>query len=891
MDRGPLSTVKTTCPYCGVGCGVQVTAQPGGQIEVSGDPDHPANFGRLCSKGSALDETISVSDRLLFPQIQGQSTSWKKATSYIADELTKTIEQHGSDSVAFYGSGQLLTEDYYIANKLMKGFIGSANIDTNSRLCMASSVAGHKRAFGSDTVPGCYEDLEQADLLVLTGSNLSWCHPVLFQRILSARKKNPAMKIVVIDPRRTTTAEIADLFLPLATGTDTALFSGLLNWLARNGFTNRDYVDQHVSNVETALLEAQNSTIKSISQKTQLSTKDLEKFYSLFANTKKVVTVYSQGINQAADGTNRVNAIINCHLLTGRIGRPGMGPFSVTGQPNAMGGREVGGLANQLACHMDIEQSEHREIVKEFWKASVIASRPGLKAVDLFKAIGEGKVKAVWIMATNPVVSLPDANAVKAALKACPLVIVSDVTHQTDTAACADVLLPAAAWGEKEGMVTNSERRISRQRAFMKPPGEAKPDWKILCDVATKMGWGANFSYNSTADIIREFAALSGFKNKGTRDFDISGIAEMDDFAYESFQPTQWPIIIGHDNQARFFSDGKYYTDDRRANMVPTPVPTAPQLNTTHPLTLNTGRIRDQWHTMTRTGRSARLSQHLAEPYIILHPDDAQRFGIEDATLVMVRSDYGEMVVRAMIGPEQKPGTLFAPMHWTDQYAAKARVDALVEPITDPISGQPALKRSNVAIEPFEAQWYGFALLPERPQNISTEYWALAKAPKGYRIELGGLSQQNDWLKWFKQMLPNKLSFHCNIVTYSDPLNCDYRFAAFDKEKFVGALFISSGPVTAARTWLVSAMGQTQSSLRDQYALLAGRPGSDRPDPGAIVCSCMNVGVNDIRTAINTKRCATVDDVGEATGAGTNCGSCRTEILRMIENERIPETA
>ena len=510
--------VKTTCPYCGVGCGILVDQDSGGAVTVRGDPLHPANFGRLCAKGSALAETVGLEGRLLEPVMDGRTATWDAALDHVAEGFSNAIRQHGPDSVAFYVSGQLLTEDYYVVNKLAKGFVGTANIDTNSRLCMASSVAGHKRAFGSDTVPGCYEDLEQADLLVLVGSNAAWCHPVLHQRMMVAKAANPACRIVVIDPRRTATCEGADLHLAVRSGSDAVLFNGLLAYLANTGATDSSFVRASTTGAEAALAQVAGQTVARTAQICGLAEGSVELFFDWFAKTERVVTLYSQGINQSSSGADKVNAIINCHLLTGRIGWPGMGPFSLTGQPNAMGGREVGGLANQLAAHMEIENRQHRDIVQRFWRSPVIADKAGLKAVDMFEAIADRRIKAVWIMSTNPLVSLPDADRARAALDACDLVVVSDCMRHTDTSRHADVLLPALTWGEKDGTVTNSERRISRQRPFLPAPGEARADWRIICDVAGRMGF-SGFDYPGVAGIFREHARLSGFENNGSRDF------------------------------------------------------------------------------------------------------------------------------------------------------------------------------------------------------------------------------------------------------------------------------------------------------------------------------------------------------------------------------------
>jgi len=445
-----MKAVKTTCPYCGVGCGL-IARSKGHQITLKGDKTHPANLGRLCSKGAALADTIDLDGRLLHPEINGQQCDWDTALQTIAERFAATIARHGPDAVACYVSGQLLTEDYYVANKLMKGFIGSANIDTNSRLCMSSVVAAQKRAFGSDTVPGCYEDLEQAELVVLAGSNAAWCHPVLFQRIQAAKERFPERRMVVIDPRRTASAESADLHLAIAPGTDARLWNGLLHYLRQHDRLDFGYLEQHCQGFAATLEAAAQSagSIPVVARSCGLPEAQIARFYQWFSQTEKVVSAFSQGINQSTSGTDKVNAIINCHLLSGRIGRPGMGPFSFTGQPNAMGGREVGGLANQLAAHMALDNPQHRQRVQSFWDAPHMAERPGYKAVSLFQAIGEVRVKAVWIMGTNPMVSLPDADRARAALSQCDFVAVSDCVRHTDTTALAHVLLPTLAWGEK----------------------------------------------------------------------------------------------------------------------------------------------------------------------------------------------------------------------------------------------------------------------------------------------------------------------------------------------------------------------------------------------------------------------------------------------------------
>src|SRR6202046_4752867 len=546
-----LRATRTTCPYCGVGCGVLATADGNGGAAISGDPEHPANFGRLCSKGSALGETLGIEERLLYPMIRCskgvmERVAWTDALDHVAHRFAHIIARDGPGAVAFYLSGQMLTEDYYVANKLMKGFIGSANVDTNSRLCMASSVAGHRRAFGADTVPGCYEDLDEADLLVLVGSNAAWCHPVLFQRMI-ANKQRRGARIVVIDPRRTDTAGDADLFLGLKPGTDIALFSGLLVQLSDSGALDHDYIESHTSGFADALARARSmaGSAAATALATGLSEQGGAAFFRMFGNTPRVVTLYSQGVNQSAQGTDKVNTIINCHLATARIGKIGASPFSLTGQPNAMGGREVGGLANQLAAHMAFTPPDI-DRVRRFWKAPRIATHEGLKAVQMFEAVGRGEIKALWVIGTNPAVSLPDADAARAALRKLELFVISENVRSNDTInAGPHVLLPAQAWGEKSGTVTNSERRISRQRAFLARPGEAQPDWWIVGEVAKRLGFGAAFDYSSAAAIFREHAGLSAFENNGSRDFDIGGLSSVSDEGVAGMSPILWPFRLG----------------------------------------------------------------------------------------------------------------------------------------------------------------------------------------------------------------------------------------------------------------------------------------------------------------------------------------------------------
>jgi len=885
-------SVRTTCPYCGVGCGIIASVDGEGNVSVKGDAEHPANFGRLCSKGSALAETVDLNGRLLSPQINGRQVDWNTALDDISQKFKTTIQTHGPDSVAFYVSGQLLTEDYYVANKLMKGFIGSANIDTNSRLCMSSSVAGHKRAFGADTVPCSYEDLERAKLIVLVGSNAAWCHPVLFQRIRSARKKNPDLMIVVIDPRKTATCEIADLHLPIKPGMDVVLFNGLLTYINDNDEGNVLFTSQYTEGLEHALDAAKQSSpsVENVSKLCGLDIAAVAEFYRLFARTERVITVYSQGVNQSSAGTDKVNSIINCHLLTGRIGRPGAGPFSFTGQPNAMGGREVGGLANQLAAHMDIDNESHRAITQRFWGSPVIADKPGLKAIDMFEAIHEGKIKAIWIMSTNPVVSLPDADRVKAALQKCEYVVVSDCIAKTDTTALANVLLPASAWGEKSGTVTNSERCISRQRPFLAAPGEAQPDWWALAQIGIRMGYAKEFNYKTAFDIFAEHARLSGFENSDQselrRDFNINALSDINASAYDNLSPIQWPVIKDSSGNpvgtARMFSDGKYFTPSQKARFISV-VPRLPvnAPDTEYPMILNTGRCRDQWHTMTRTGKSPRLSEHDPEPFLEIHPKDAAKYLIADSELVYIESKWGSAIVRAKISPDQQEGSVFVPMHWNEQFAGRGRIDALVNPVCDPVSGQPELKHTPVNLKSYKPVWHGFLLSRRQLTINNSSYWVKSAGKKFYRYELAGEQEPDAWSRWSRQILCESTD-DVNWIEYLDAKARRYRGARFIGKKIESCIFIAPTHELPPRNWLAGLFAKDALSEQERTSLLSGQPPKGAEDQGRLICSCFSVGEKTILRAIKEKNLTSVDQIGECLQAGTNCGSCIPELKVLL---------
>tara|TARA_R110002110_G_scaffold203859_2_gene415054 strand:- start:3867 stop:6488 length:2622 start_codon:yes stop_codon:yes gene_type:complete len=872
MDGSHLPQTRSTCPYCGVGCGVLLRPTGAGGVQVQGDPDHPANKGRLCSKGLALGETVGLGGRLKAPVVNGQKADWDSALQLVADRFSQTIADHGPDSVALYVSGQLLSEDYYVANKLAKGFMGTANIDTNSRLCMASTVAGQKRAFGSDTVPGTYEDLELADVIVLTGSNLAWCHPVLYQRILAARERRPQMKIIVIDPRRTATCDGADLHLAIAPGADVALFNHLLTQIDDQGAADAAYVAAHVDGYEDALAAARASDVTL----TGLSKTEIAEFVALWVGHKKVVTVFSQGVNQSSSGSDKVNAILNCHLATGRIGQPGAGPFSVTGQPNAMGGREVGGLANMLACHLDLENAAHRHAVQLFWDAPQMPNAPGLKAVDMFRAVGRGDIKALWIIHTNPAVSMPDADAVSDAIAGCAFTVVSDVTGQTDTARLADVVLPATAWAEKDGTVTNSDRTISRQRAVLPPPALARPDWAILAEVGRRMGWKTAFDYDNPAQIFREHAALSGIAGGLGRDFDISGKADMSELDYDDLAPFRWPFAAR--KGGRFFAQGGFFTPNKKARMLAlTPRAPVSQITPDHPFRLNTGRTRDQWHTMTRTGKSARLSAHLAEPFAEIHPRDAAAMGISPADLVQVQNTTGRAILRALITDRVSPGQVFAPIHWTGETAPCGRIDVLVPGVVDPVSGQPESKAAAVAITPYHADWYGFAV-SRNPIAADCSYWAASRTEMGYRCELAGLGTPQSWEAAARAMfgLPDTA-----VQTVEDVGAGNFRAAFVSDAGVEAALFVSARPLAVMRDYLAAL----------PLAAITGRAPADQPDPGPTICACFGVGLNTILSAVESQGLVNVAQIGDALQAGTNCGSCRPELAALLTTAPAREAA
>lgn len=825
-----MTDIRTTCPYCGVGCGV-VARVEGETVTVRGDESHPANAGRLCVKGAALGETTGLQGRLLRPVVDGQEVEWPQALASAGDRLREIIDTWGPQAVAFYASGQLLTEDYYVANKLMKGFIGAANIDTNSRLCMSSAVVGYKRAFGEDVVPCSYEDVENSDLVVLAGSNAAWTHPVLFQRLVQAKQDNPGMKVVVIDPRRTATCDIADLHLAIRPGSDAALFVGLLN-----------------------LIQGTDAwPVSQVADCCGLSVEETATFYDAFMTAPRAITLYTMGINQSTSGSDKCSAIINVHLASGKFNRQGCGPFSLTGQPNAMGGREVGGLANQLAAHMSFEPDDLARVAR-FWGTERLAQTPGLMAVELFDAIARGEVKAVWIMGTNPAVSLPDSHAVRQALAACPLVIVSEVMQETDTGQFAHIRFPALGWGEKNGTVTNSERRISRQRAFLPAPGEARPDWWILSRVAARLGYGEAFAWSHPQEIFREHAALSAYENKGERAFNLRALAGLSREEWDELEPYQWPA-----------------GDFPRRQIVPVePSPHGATVDALYPLLLNTGRIRDQWHTMTRTGYVPRLMQHVPEPRVDVCTADAARFNLCGGQLARICSPRGVMVARVQVNDAQREGEAFVPMHWNAQFARQGSVNALVEGRCDPASGQPESKQTAVRIMPWQPARQGELYARQLPAMPPAVYWWR----KASRLTLAA---DKPLLEWVMAYCSGQ-GWALHIAQTGERGSV---LAWHNGELMLGYWEAPELPALA-HAFIEEAFRQAPADPAGRHALLYGQQPGERVDPGRIVCSCFSVGENAIRAAI-ADGCDSASALGARLRCGTGCGSCVPELKALFE--------
>ena len=697
-------THTTICSYCGVGCGITVTKDTKGILSVEGNQAYPVNKGMLCSKGKNLNYVAQdTTDRILHPQMRWsrnhplQQVSWSIALKRAAAVFKSIIEKHGPDSVAFYVSGQCLTEEYYLANKLTKGFIGTNNIDTNSRLCMSSAVVGYKKTVGEDTVPIAYADIELADCFLIAGGNPAWCHPILFRRLEKHKEDNPHVKVIVVDPRKTQTCALADIHLQIMPGTDVILFNAIARWLIEKKKIDVSFINKYTSNFEACKQSAFELSLNEAAKKCGIAVEDLKKTAKHIGSAKGFISMWTMGLNQSVIGVDKNLSLLNLSLLTGQIGKPGSGPFSLTGQPNAMGGREVGGMASLLAAHRDLGNEKHRKEIEEFWGGKPIKKESGLTATEMFNALEKGTLKAIWVICTNPVVSMPNAHKVEAALKKASFVIVQDISHHSETTKYADLLLPAAGWLEKEGTMTNSERRISYLPKVIDPPGEALPDAEILWRFGREMGY-TGFDFDNTGEVYDEYCLMT----KGTN-IDISGLS------YERLKTEgsfQWPVPHKtHRGTPRLFENQKYFTANGKAHF------NAPrklynrseQTDEEYPLVLNTGRVRDQWHTRTKTGKVKRLLTHIPTPYLEMNKVDAYILGLKEGDIAIVRSRRGRVRVQVTINYDIREKVVFLPMHWGKILNNDfSRANNLTNDLVDPLSKEPDFKYCAVRVEKYK---------------------------------------------------------------------------------------------------------------------------------------------------------------------------------------------
>ncbi|RZL57231.1 MAG: nitrate reductase [Variovorax sp.] len=929
-----MRETKSTCPYCGVGCGVVIESDGTRITGVRGDPDHPANFGRLCTKGSTLHLTasaeVTLQTRLLRPmqrprrRAAPQSVSWDTALDTAADRFAQVVAEHGPDAVAFYISGQLLTEDYYVFNKLAKGLIGTNNIDTNSRLCMSSAVAGYKKTLGADAPPACYDDFDDAQCLFIVGSNTAWAHPILFRRIEDARRANPAMKIVVVDPRRTDTCEIADLHLAIQPGTDVMLFNGMLHLMLWEGWIRPDYIAAHTSGFDALEATVRDCTPDRVAQVCGIDTAALREAARLFATSAATLSLYCQGLNQSSSGTAKNATLVNLHLATAQIGRPGAGPFSLTGQPNAMGGREVGGMANLLGAHRDMANADHRAEVAALWGVDSVPSRPGKTAVDLFQAAADGEIRALWISCTNPAQSMPDQSTVRRALERCEFVVLQEAFATTATAAYADLLLPATTWGEKVGTVTNSERRISRVRPAVPAPGETRHDWSAVADFAQRLerrlparAAATLFPYALDSDAGAEVIWNEHRESTRGRDLDITGLS----WAMLELQgPQQWPLPEGATaGRARLYEDGVFPTPDGRARFFDAAYrPVAEPRDVRYPFSLNSGRLRDQWHGMSRTGTIGRLFGHAAEPAVQMNPQDMVQRHIGEGDLVQVTSRRGSILLPAQGSADIGPGQAFIPMHWGEEYLSGrssigerlAGVNALTTPAYCPDSKQPELKHAAVKILKAELPWglLGAAWLPAdtalatlralRALMPSFQFATCVPFGAGGALD-GGAAERSGVL--FRaaghEAAPDELLVRIeellalsspDTLRYADRRHGQRRAMRLVREGTDARLegFLLAGD-TRAEAWIRTLLQDQLPAQSFGRQLL--RPGATPPagvaSRGKIVCSCF--GVTSIAIEQKLASCAGGENerlagLQGALKCGTNCGSCVPELRRMV---------
>ncbi|MDQ7002829.1 MAG: molybdopterin-dependent oxidoreductase [Ghiorsea sp.] len=889
------TTVNSVCSYCGTGCGIVLETDGEKIISLLGDSKHPTNQGKLCSKGRELHKTVDTKDRLLVPQLRTSldapfaPVDWDSALSHTAKKFADIIQEHGPDAVAFYVSGQLLTEDYYVFNKLMKGFIGSNNIDTNSRLCMSSAVMGYKRAFGADGPPTCYDDIEKASCFFIAGANPAYAHPIVFRRLEAAKEANPNLKVIVVDPRRTDTCSIADLHLPLKAGTDVLLYQAMLHVLLQEGFADEDYMAKHTTGFAEVREKALNLNLGEAAETCGLTPEDIIQAARWFGENK-TLSLWTMGLNQSSSGTDKNNALINLHLATGQVGKEGCGPFSLTGQPNAMGGREVGGMATMLAAHRDYTNPKHRQEVADYWGVDSVPEKPGLTATELFSALEAGTVKAVWIACTNPMVSMPDAKRAEAALRKAELVMVSDAYHPTDTTKLAHVLFPASGWAEKEGTITNTERRITHLQQAIPKAGLSRDDWKIAADFAVALGqqlgqdWSQAFAYQTASDVFDEHCGLTAGK-----DIDITGLSYA---VLDKFGPQQWPFKKGDKpNQIkRLYMDHVYETHDKKAHFIDVDyIPVAEPTDDTYPLSLTTGRIRDQWHTMTKSGAVPQLMQHIPMPTLQIHPDDAQMYGIEDEALVLISSRRGEVIAPAQISKDIRQGLVFFPMHWGKMMARAGRINTLMKTSVDPVSKEPEFKHSAVNVLPFKAAWHGMLLMAGQHVDLGQQmiepytYGVVACAGQNFPVTSIDLActqpLKDEQYKRLDYILEQGQAFE--VLTYSDKRHGIHRKAWINSDGHLVAVRWVGGDISEAK-WLRTLMleGTDVGDMRP-FLLAPSSVVNTKDTKGKIICACHNVGEIEIKEAI-ASGCGDLETLKTCTKAGTGCGSCVPEMKRLL---------
>ena len=891
-----MSVVSSVCCYCGTGCGVLIETDAGKITGVRGDHAHPANRGRLCTKGATLHLVANASGRALFPtmrrsrQLPRERVTWDSALDHVAEKFRAVIRDYGPDAVAFYISGQLTTEAYYVFNKLAKGLIGTNNVDTNSRLCMSSAVAGYKATLGADSPPGCYDDIDAAGTIFIAGSNTAYAHPILFRRIEDARRANPNLKLIVVDPRRTDTAGEADLHLAILPGTDVALYHAMLNVMLWEELIDRDAIAAQTEGWEALRDLVRDYTPEKVAPICGVAVADIVQAARWFA-AGPTLSLYCQGLNQSTCGVDKNAALINLHLATGQIGKPGAAPLSLTGQPNAMGGREVGGMANLLSAHRDLSDPAHRDEVARLWRVESVPSKPGKTAVELFDALRSGEIKAVWIACTNPAQSMPDQHRVHEALAAAECVVLQDAYADTETTVYADVLLPAATWSEQDGTMTNSERRISRVRAAVAPPGESRPDWAIVCDFARRLDpeRGARlFPYASAEAVFDEHRETT----RG-RDLDITGLS----YALLDAGPQQWPYPEGATaGRARLYADGVYPTASGRARFHAAAYkPVAEPIDARYPLHLSTGRLRDQWHAMSRTGRVARLFAHADTPRLAMHARDLELRRLNAGDLVRVKSRRGEAVVEVEASDSVRPGQCFLPMHWGARFMGGLGINTLTLPVFDAVSKQPELKHTAVQVAKAGLPWRMVAMATGDGARLLDAVQPLLRACDYAAAGLAGRERDVLTLRLAHSgPLPDALLAELDAVLgLDDPLavmHYEDRPRGISKR-----VRVEAGKVTAARLtgetaafdWLrdVIVEGLDAASLRAWMLAPVARPPAGGTSRGRVVCNCLNVTEPAILEAIAAG--ADLAALQATLKCGTECGSCVPELKRLIAGHRV----